>query len=98
MLHIISSGVGIQMTRPLYQSPSLSGLIPGLVFAQNLPSVVCSHVLDPQPEERVLDMCAAPGILYWYSMLYIYMIFSKTCNNNYFRSVYVLVMYISEIL
>ncbi|KAK2152149.1 hypothetical protein LSH36_338g01025 [Paralvinella palmiformis] len=56
-----TSGVGIQMTKPLYQSPSLSGLIPDLVYPQNLPSIVCSHVLDPQPGELILDMCAAPG-------------------------------------
>lgn len=27
----------------------------------NLPSAVVSHVLDPQPGEKVLDLCAAPG-------------------------------------
>lgn len=28
---------------------------------QNLPSIVCGHVLDPQPGDTVLDMCASPG-------------------------------------
>lgn len=28
---------------------------------QNLPSIVCGHVLAPKPGETVLDMCAAPG-------------------------------------
>ncbi|KAK9694225.1 16S rRNA methyltransferase RsmB/F [Popillia japonica] len=28
---------------------------------QNLPSIVCTHVLNPIPGEHVLDMCAAPG-------------------------------------
>lgn len=28
---------------------------------QNLPSIICSLVLNPQPGETVLDMCAAPG-------------------------------------
>ncbi|XP_022196613.2 tRNA (cytosine(72)-C(5))-methyltransferase NSUN6 [Nilaparvata lugens] len=28
---------------------------------QNYPSILCSHVLNPQPGEVVLDMCAAPG-------------------------------------
>lgn len=28
---------------------------------QNLPSIICGHVLNPQPNEIVLDMCAAPG-------------------------------------
>ena len=49
------------MTDGLYVAPSLNGVLPALVFPQNLPSVVCSHVLDPQPGEQVLDMCAAPG-------------------------------------
>ena len=28
---------------------------------QNLPSVICGHVVDPNPGEKILDMCAAPG-------------------------------------
>lgn len=28
---------------------------------QNLPSIVCGHVLDPQPGDNVIDLCAAPG-------------------------------------
>ncbi|XP_056869643.1 tRNA (cytosine(72)-C(5))-methyltransferase NSUN6 isoform X1 [Takifugu flavidus] len=54
-------GVGVQMVEPLYQSPSFDGVLPSLVFLQNLPSVVAGHVLGPRPGERVLDMCAAPG-------------------------------------
>ena len=49
------------MTQLLYEAPVLTNILPSLVFAQNLPSNVCSHVLDPQPGERILDMCAAPG-------------------------------------
>lgn len=55
------SGVGILMTEPLYEAPCLSDLRPDLILAQNLPSIVCTHVLDPRPGERILDMCAAPG-------------------------------------
>ncbi|XP_031560428.1 tRNA (cytosine(72)-C(5))-methyltransferase NSUN6-like isoform X2 [Actinia tenebrosa] len=55
------SGVAIQMNNALYDCPSLSGVLPGLVFPQNLPSVVTGHVLGPQPGETILDMCAAPG-------------------------------------
>ncbi|XP_062336057.1 tRNA (cytosine(72)-C(5))-methyltransferase NSUN6 isoform X1 [Osmerus eperlanus] len=54
-------GLGIQMVEPLYQSPSFDGVLPSLVFLQNLPSVVVGHVLGPRPGERILDMCAAPG-------------------------------------
>nr|XP_022308807.1 putative methyltransferase NSUN6 [Crassostrea virginica] len=55
------SGVGILMTEPLYEAPCVSDLRPDLILAQNLPSIVCTHVLDPQPGERILDMCASPG-------------------------------------
>ncbi|KAM9308742.1 tRNA (cytosine(72)-C(5))-methyltransferase NSUN6 [Gastrophryne carolinensis] len=54
-------GKGIRMTEPLYLSPSFDNVLPGEIFLQNLPSAVVSHVLNPQPGERVLDMCAAPG-------------------------------------
>lgn len=49
------------MTNGLYCAPRLDTLNPKLFFAQNLPSVVCSYVLDPKPNETILDMCAAPG-------------------------------------
>ncbi|XP_068091686.1 tRNA (cytosine(72)-C(5))-methyltransferase NSUN6 isoform X2 [Hyperolius riggenbachi] len=54
-------GKGIRMTEPLYLSPSFDNMLPGYIFLQNLPSAVVSHVLGPQPGDRVLDMCAAPG-------------------------------------
>ncbi|XP_044150998.1 tRNA (cytosine(72)-C(5))-methyltransferase NSUN6-like isoform X1 [Bufo gargarizans] len=54
-------GKGIRMTEPVYLSPSFDNILPGYIFLQNLPSAVVSHVLNPQPGERVLDMCAAPG-------------------------------------
>lgn len=53
------------MTQPLYEAPSLDEVLPDLVFAQNLPSIVCSLVLDPQPGETVIDMCASPGELFF---------------------------------
>eukprot|EP00062_Callorhinchus_milii_P005618 gi/632945234/ref/XP_007887938.1/ PREDICTED: putative methyltransferase NSUN6 isoform X1 [Callorhinchus milii] len=54
-------GIGIRMTEAVYMSPSFDNLLPGFVFLQNLPSVVVSHVLNPKPGERILDICAAPG-------------------------------------
>lgn len=33
----------------------------GHAMLQNLPSIVCGHVVNPKPGETVLDMCAAPG-------------------------------------
>lgn len=56
-----TKGIGVRMIEPLYQSPSFDGVLPSLVFLQNLPSVVVGHVLGPRPGERILDMCAAPG-------------------------------------
>jgi 16S rRNA C967 or C1407 C5-methylase (RsmB/RsmF family) len=54
------SGLGIDMTQPCYETPSLGHCEPSLVL-QNLPSIVCGHVVNPQAGDVVLDMCAAPG-------------------------------------
>ncbi|XP_053118111.1 tRNA (cytosine(72)-C(5))-methyltransferase NSUN6 isoform X2 [Hemicordylus capensis] len=54
-------GMGIKMTEPIYLSPSFDNMLSSYVFLQNLPSSVVSYVLNPQPGQRVLDMCAAPG-------------------------------------
>ena len=61
-IFFVCSGVTIQMRFPLYSCPSLSGVLPHLLFLQNLPSVVVGHVLGPCPGEIILDMCAAPGL------------------------------------
>ncbi|XP_046535110.1 tRNA (cytosine(72)-C(5))-methyltransferase NSUN6 isoform X1 [Equus quagga] len=54
-------GVGIRMTEPVYLSPSFDKVLPSYIFLQNLPSALATHVLDPQPGEKILDLCAAPG-------------------------------------
>ncbi|XP_066243512.1 tRNA (cytosine(72)-C(5))-methyltransferase NSUN6 isoform X1 [Saccopteryx leptura] len=54
-------GIGIRMTEPVYLSPSFDNVLPSYLFLQNLPSAVVTHVLDPQPGEKILDLCAAPG-------------------------------------
>ncbi|XP_071446036.1 tRNA (cytosine(72)-C(5))-methyltransferase NSUN6 [Hetaerina americana] len=41
-------------------NPSANSLS-SLLLLQNLPSVVCGWVLNPQPGQIVLDACAAPG-------------------------------------
>jgi len=33
----------------------------GIIYNQSLPSMVALHALNPQPGEKILDMCAAPG-------------------------------------
>ena len=50
------------MSFPLCKCPSLRDILPQLLFLQNLPSVVVGHVLNPQPGDIVLDMCASPGV------------------------------------
>ncbi|XP_078655899.1 tRNA (cytosine(72)-C(5))-methyltransferase NSUN6-like [Branchiostoma floridae x Branchiostoma belcheri] len=55
------SGIGVEMTSPLYDCPPLNDVMSDSIFLQNLPSTVAGHVLNPQPGETVLDMCAAPG-------------------------------------
>ena len=55
-------GCAVKMVDSLYSTPSITECEhKDMMFLQNLPSVVVSHVLDPQPGDRVLDMCAAPG-------------------------------------
>ena len=57
-------GVAVEMTEPLFDSPPLSAEELGDIgFLQNLPSILTSHVLAPQPGDTVLDMCASPGNL-----------------------------------
>ena len=49
------------MVNAKYVAPTFTDEIKQTAFPQNLPSIVVSHVLNPQPGEMVLDMCAAPG-------------------------------------
>lgn len=56
-----ASGLAVEISETFINNPSLNNILQGKVFVQNLPSIVCGHVLDPQPGDMVLDMCAAPG-------------------------------------
>lgn len=58
-----AKGVAVEMVKTVSGVPSLGdSFIPsGKAVLQNLPSIVCGLVLDPQPNEIILDMCAAPG-------------------------------------
>jgi 16S rRNA C967 or C1407 C5-methylase (RsmB/RsmF family) len=53
--------VAVTVTHPRFLSPSFQGDLAQQLFPQNLPSALVSHVLNPQPGEKILDMCAAPG-------------------------------------
>ncbi|KAL7732165.1 hypothetical protein ACLKA6_010290 [Drosophila palustris] len=55
------SGIAICMETNVSGVPTLGDLSDQDALLQNLPSIVCVRVLAPQPGERILDMCAAPG-------------------------------------
>ncbi|SPP87395.1 tRNA (cytosine(72)-C(5))-methyltransferase NSUN6 [Drosophila guanche] len=55
------TGIAVEMQSNVSGVPSLGDLSCADALLQNLPSIVCVRVLDPQPGERILDMCAAPG-------------------------------------
>ncbi|XP_063674129.1 tRNA (cytosine(72)-C(5))-methyltransferase NSUN6-like [Bolinopsis microptera] len=59
--NMVKSGVGVEITERRIELPSLNGILEEQMFLQNLPSIVTSHVLDPQPGDHILDMCSAPG-------------------------------------
>ncbi|XP_017001866.2 tRNA (cytosine(72)-C(5))-methyltransferase NSUN6 isoform X1 [Drosophila takahashii] len=56
-----ASGIAVEMQSNVSGVPPLGDLSNEDALLQNLPSIVCVRVLNPQPGERVLDMCAAPG-------------------------------------
>lgn len=41
--------------------PPLSRVLQDKMMLQNLPSILVGHTLQPQPNDVILDMCAAPG-------------------------------------
>jgi len=55
------AGLAVQMTERLFDSPPLHGVFENDMYLQNVPSSLVAHILNPQPGERILDMCAAPG-------------------------------------
>eukprot|EP00937_MAST-01D_sp_MAST-1D-sp2_P006280 g6280.t1 len=55
-------GLAVAMEqRVLGDAPPLNGVLPGLIYAQNLPSTIVGHALGALPGETVIDMCCAPG-------------------------------------
>ncbi|KAF7989088.1 hypothetical protein HCN44_007398 [Aphidius gifuensis] len=57
------TGLAIEMIETISGLPQLNetDLPDGFVLLQNFPSIICSRIVDPQPDDIVLDMCAAPG-------------------------------------
>ncbi|XP_031637499.1 tRNA (cytosine(72)-C(5))-methyltransferase NSUN6 isoform X2 [Contarinia nasturtii] len=58
-----SKGIGVEVHQTISCVPSVGSeyLSNQSSLLQNFPSIVCSRVLDPKPNEIVLDMCASPG-------------------------------------
>ncbi|KAF2903633.1 hypothetical protein ILUMI_02540 [Ignelater luminosus] len=56
-------GIAIEVTDTISHCPNIGEdfLENGSAILQNLPSIVCTHILNPKPGEVVLDMCASPG-------------------------------------
>ena len=57
----LQSGIAFKLEQPVFRTIPCNGILYGSVMAQNLPSLVAAHVLNPPAGSRVLDMCAAPG-------------------------------------
>ncbi len=55
------TGVAVTLDSRVYDSPPLNGVFPDWLYLQNLSSLVVTHVLDPQPGDRIIDMCSSPG-------------------------------------
>lgn len=61
--NVKSQGIAVEMDQVISGVPCLgdSYLLPSNGILQNLPSIICSRVLNPLPSDIVLDMCASPG-------------------------------------
>lgn len=62
-LSILFRGIGVEMIENIAKCPIIEDQkfkIHGALL-QNLPSILCGHILNPKPQDHVLDMCAAPG-------------------------------------
>ncbi|NHJ87759.1 MAG: hypothetical protein FK734_20020 [Asgard group archaeon] len=57
-------GIGVYKIKSFYDVPSLRNLgflENGDAYSQSIPAAYVAHVLDPQPGEKIVDLCAAPG-------------------------------------
>ncbi len=58
------SGLVVKVERSLYKLPSFRDselFLKGYIYPQSLPALVAVLALEPEPNETILDMCAAPG-------------------------------------
>jgi predicted RNA-binding protein (TIGR00451 family) len=60
----LRQGLAIEVTFPLFRVPSLREMPEyeqGLVYPQSLPAILTSRILDPQPDETIVDLNCSPG-------------------------------------
>ncbi|MEN3050782.1 MAG: PUA domain-containing protein [Candidatus Methanosuratincola petrocarbonis] len=59
-----AKGIAVSTSQSIYRLPPIRETIlfsEGKLQEQSLPAILTSRVLDPQPGEIIVDMCAAPG-------------------------------------
>jgi len=57
-------GLAVEVYASVYKVPPIRDSLEyreGLIYPQSLPAMYVSRVLDPQPKELIVDVCAAPG-------------------------------------
>lgn len=57
-------GLAVEVTLPLFKVPSIREMPEyeqGLVYAQSLPAISTSRILDPQPGDTIVDLTCSPG-------------------------------------
>ncbi len=60
----VRRGLAIEVEISRYKAPKVREFpeySQGVLYEQSLPAMVVSKILDPQPGELIVDMCAAPG-------------------------------------
>ena len=57
-------GIAVKTRKSLYRSITLRDTyyyVAGFIYEQSFPSMLATHLLDPEPGAVIVDMCAAPG-------------------------------------
>ena len=57
-------GLAIEVTHPAYKIPSLretEEFREGLIYPQSFPAILTGRILDPQPNEYIVDLTCSPG-------------------------------------
>ncbi|MGC9777969.1 MAG: hypothetical protein HZR80_01850 [Candidatus Heimdallarchaeota archaeon] len=59
-----SKGIAVDNTTSFFETPSLRKIVvieSGIAQSQSIPAAYVGHVLDPKPNDKIIDLCAAPG-------------------------------------